>query len=89
MKGRCDIKKKRKTHHILVFFRPAFHCYTKTIGDISMPLPHLLNDITKYCVHYSNNRKSRDFLQYYKKGSKIYYVAILEKKRESTDPSTD
>lgn len=28
MKGRCDIKKKRKTHHILVFFRPAFHCYT-------------------------------------------------------------
>lgn len=45
-----------------------------------MPLPHLLNDITNYCVHYPNKRKSRDFLQY-KKGSKIYYVAISEKKR--------
>lgn len=40
-------------------------------------------------MHYSNNRKSRDFLQYYKKGSKIYYVAISEKKRETTDTSTD
>ena len=28
MKGRCDKKKTCKTHHILVFFRPAFQCYT-------------------------------------------------------------